>query len=104
MTFFVELAIDDIRGFLRQLDQRIAKEIILVCFDRMHIGAEGQPRGEAVVGGRRTVEIIALHFELERFTRFELILSRAEIELHALGKEFLNTQGQALRRDVHPVA
>ena len=66
LAVLVELLVDDVLGFLRQLDRRIAEEEILVRVDRMLVGGKRQPRGEAVAGRGRAIEIIGFDGELQR--------------------------------------
>ena len=98
MSLVVERSIDDVLRFLGQFDQRIAEVVVLVRLDRMHVGAERQARAEAIARGRCAIQIVTLDLELERFAGRELRLLRGQVELHALGQEFFDAQGQALGR------
>ena len=75
----------------------IAEIEILVRVDRMLIGSDGQPRGEAIAGGRRAVEIVRFDVELQRFARLDHRLRAGKIELQSLGQEFLDAEREALR-------
>ncbi len=93
-----ELGIDDVTRLARQRGGRVAEEIARQGLDRRLLGRHGQPCGEAVAVGRRTVQIRGIGLQLERLARLERLLGAVQVQLHALGQEFLDAQGHALDR------
>ena len=111
LPFRIEFFVDDVLGFLRQGDGRIAKEPTLVRIglddiglaghriadiERMLVGRYRQPRGETVAIGRRAIQVSGSRLELERFARTYDGLAGCQIELHALGQELLDPQRERI--------
>ncbi len=101
---FAQLAIVRQRGvdhvlcFTRQLQGRVTEEITRQAFHRLLFGGHGQARGEAVAIGRGAIQIGTIGLQAQLLARLQRLLRAVQVQLHALGQEFLDTQGHALDR------
>ena len=66
-------------------------------FHRMLVVRHRELRGEAVARGRRAVQVCGFHGERQRVAGREALLVRIQLELQALGQEFLDAEDEAVR-------
>ncbi len=90
--------VDHVAGVARQAHGRVAEEPARHRFQRVLLHRHRQPGGEAVAVGRRAVQVRGVGLQLQRFARLERLLCAVQVQLHALGQEFLDAQGQTLHR------
>ena len=94
----VEGGIDNVLGFLRQLDRGVAEEIALGLRQRVLVDHHCELGGEAIARCRRAIQVGAGRLQAERFAPVQHRVGAGEVEFHAFRQEFLDAQGHALHR------